>query len=292
MHRILYNPRGELRSGWKVLGFVLLLVVVGKGLSLVARAVPIVGTLLRRSGAWSEAAVGAAVSALCLVLEGRHPLDFGLRFNRRWLVEFLAGAGGGVLLLVAIALAVRGTGAFHWVRDPAIGPWQLVSWLGFYLGVGFNEEILVRGYVFQRLARGGLGVAGTQLLLALFFAAGHWGNPNNEGVYRAWATLNIALAALLLGFAMLRTGSLALPIGIHLGWNWTQGTLLGFNVSGTTSPGWWSPVLDPARPAWVHGGAFGLEATLACAILCGLAILLLAWWKGTAARMEARPEHP
>jgi membrane protease YdiL (CAAX protease family) len=290
MRELFFNGRGELRSGWKAGGFVLLFIAVGWGLAQLAKLMPSLGALAQRGSVWTAAVIVAAVSAACLWMEGRHPLDFGLRFDRRWALEFLLGTAGGVVLLVAVALAIRATGAFHWERNPPVGGRQLLLWAGFYLGVAFNEEILVRGYAFQRLARGGLGVWGTQALFALIFAMGHWGNPNATGTYRVWGTLNIALAAILLGLAMLRTGSLALPIGLHLGWNWTQGTLLGFRVSGTDSPGWWRPVLDSARPAWSHGGEFGLEATLACAVLCTLAILLLAKWRGRDARMGVPPE--
>jgi hypothetical protein len=88
------------------------------------------------------------------------------------------------------------------------------------------------------------------------------------------------LAAILLGLCYLRTRSLALPIGLHLGWNWAQGSLLGFGVSGTTEvQGLWRPVFH-GRPEWLTGGAFGLEASLPCALVCGLAIFLLGRWKG------------
>ena len=108
------------------------------------------------------------------------------------------------------------------------------------------------------------------------------------GASVAWGTLNIALAAVLLGLCWRRTGSLALPIGVHLGWNWTQGSLLGFGVSGTTSQGWLTPLFH-ARPVWLSGGTFGLEASLPCALVCGAAILLLWRWKGWAASSDAGP---
>jgi uncharacterized protein len=292
MRTIVFNELGEVRSGWKALGFVLLALSLGMGFNTLARHVHAMGALALRGGAWTGVVFGAGISAICLLLERRHPLDFGLRFNRRWALDFVAGAAGGGVLLLVMALAVRATGAFHWERNPSVDLRQVFLWAGLYLGVACNEEILFRGYVFQRLARGGLGIWGTQAIFALLFAAGHWSNPNNVGAYRIWATLNIALASLLLGLAVLRTGSLALPIGIHLGWNWTQGTLLGFCVSGTDSPGWWRPVLDSTRPAWIHGGRFGLEATLACALLCTLAIVLLAKWRGRGATMLVPQEHP
>lgn len=44
--------------------------------------------------------------------------------------------------------------------------------------------------------------------------------------------------AILLGLAYLRTRRLALPIGIHFGWNWAKGAVLGFDVSGLDQAGW------------------------------------------------------
>ena len=94
--------------------------------------------------------------------------------------------------------------------------------------------------------------------------------------------LLIALAALMLGMAYVRTRSLALPFGLHLGWNWMQGHVLGFDVSGVDLTGWFLPqLLD--RPEWMTGGAFGPESTV-FAVVVDLGVLLLLWkWKGTAA---------
>jgi hypothetical protein len=79
----------------------------------------------------------------------------------------------------------------------------------------------------------------------------------------------------LLGLAYLRTESLAMPIGINLGWNWAQGSLLGFGVSGTGfAHGIWTPALA-AKPHWITGGDFGLEGSLLCAPICLLAIAAL-----------------
>ena len=230
---------------------------------------------------WMSAGLGAAASWICLAAERRPFTSIGLVPGRRWLLECLAGSAMGFLLMVVTALIIHARGGFHWVRNPAIGMSQLAGAAWLYLAVAFNEEILSRGYAFQRLVQG-IGPWGGQIIFALLFAYMHWGNPGMHGATKAWATLNIGLAALLLGLAYLRTGSLALAIGIHLGWNWTQGSLLGFGVSGTTgTPGFWTPVFQ-GRPVWLTGGAFGLEASLPCALVCGAAILALALWKGTA----------
>ncbi|MBK7293115.1 MAG: CPBP family intramembrane metalloprotease [Holophagaceae bacterium] len=269
------NERGSVRSGWKALGFFLLLAVLGAILA----GLKALG-LRHGLGIWMGVLLGALASYLCVRLEGRSFSSLGFLPGRRWLLECLAGTIGGILLILVTALLVQGLGGFHWERGTQVGARQLLAAAWLFLGVAFNEEILARGFPFQRLVEG----AGTwvgQLVFAALFALGHWGNPGMHGATRAWATLNIGLAAILLGFCYLRTRSLALPIGVHLGWNWAQGSLLGFGVSGTTDmQGLWRPVFH-GKPEWLTGGAFGLEASLLCTLVCGAFILALWRWKGT-----------
>ncbi|MBI1751535.1 MAG: CPBP family intramembrane metalloprotease [Acidobacteria bacterium] len=275
------NEQGHVRSGWKVAGFIALTMAIGILASLIAGLlhVPRVAGL----GVWISAAVGALASFLCVKLEKRSFRDLGFHPGSRWLGELAAGGAIGILLILLTALLVKGLDGFHWERAAAVGPRQMLLAALMFLGVGFNEEIMSRGFPFQRLVEGAGPWVG-QLVFAALFALMHWGNPGMHGATKVWATLNIGLAAILLGFCYLRTRSLALPIGVHLGWNWAQGSLLGFGVSGTTDiKGAWTPVFH-GKPEWLTGGAFGLEASAICTVVCGLAILALWLWKGSAAR--------
>ncbi len=271
------NEQGSVRSGWRALGFFVVLAMLGAILVGLKRL-----GLRHGLGIWMGVLLGALASYICVRIEGRSFGSLGLLPCRRWLFECLAGTLGGILLILVTAILVQGLNGFHWVRTADVGARQLLSAGWLFLGVAFNEEIISRGFPFQRLVDG----AGTwvgQLVFAGIFALGHWGNPGMHGATKAWATLNIGLAAILLGFCYLRTKSLALPIGVHLGWNWAQGSLLGFGVSGTTDiKGFWSPVFH-GRPEWLTGGAFGLEASLPCALVCGVVILGLWRWRGVSA---------
>ncbi len=274
------SEQGSVRSGWKLLGFLLLCLSLGVVLNLSAKAlhVPRLGWAF---SAWINAAIAALASFICVRLEKRSFRNLGFHLGPRWAGELAVGAVGGILLILLMALVVRSLHGFHWERTATIGIPQVMGATWLLLGVAFFEEIMARGFPFQRLVEGvgsGLG----QLVLAGLFALAHWGNPGMHGGAKVWATVNIALAAILLGFCYLRTGSLAMPIGLHFGWNWAQGTLLGFGVSGTTDlKGLWTPVFH-GHPEWLTGGAFGLEASLPCVLICGAAILLIWRWKGTA----------
>jgi membrane protease YdiL (CAAX protease family) len=275
----LVDRQGALRNGWRILGFLALLAFAGFLSVPFGRTWPVTWRVVLPPR-WLDAALVLLVSGACLRLEGRPLASLGLRLDRRFLRHLALGTAGGLLFILATALMVRALGGFHWVRTPGSGAADLAAGAWLYLAVAWYEELLFRGYPFQR-AVSGLGFAGAQVAFAAFFALGHWGNPGMAGATKAWATLNIGLAALLLAFCWRRTGSLALPIGVHLGWNWAQGPLLGFGVSGTEDAGWWAPVFH-GRPEWLTGGAFGLEASAACTVLCGLAILGLWRWKGDA----------
>lgn len=277
MRTVFIDDRGTVRNGWKVLGFLALFGLAASGAAPLTRSWPAAWEAVV-PGRWLDVALVLAVTWLCLRAEGDPLAGVGLRLDGRFLGQALAGAAGGSFLMLATAGLIRGLGGFHWVRTPGTGPASLAAGAWLFLAVACFEELLFRGYAFQRAVRG-LGFGAAQALFALAFAGVHWGNPGMTGATKAWATLNIALAALLLGLCWRRTGSLALPIGVHLGWNWTQGNLLGFGVSGTEAPGWWTPVFH-GRPDWLTGGAFGLEASLVCALVCGAAVLALGLWKG------------
>jgi membrane protease YdiL (CAAX protease family) len=119
----------------------------------------------------------------------------------------------------------------------------------------WQEELLSRGYWLQNLSDGlnrSLGV----LLSSAAFALGHVMNPN-----LSWqALLGLFLSGLFLAYGYLRTKQLWLPIGLHLGWNFFEGTVFGFPVSGQY---FYQLIRQTVSgPDIITGGAFGPEAGL------------------------------
>ena len=268
---------GTLRAGWKIALFLGLNGLIRVSVNTVGRESGLLPGGAWLSQLWIGLSIGLLLSWLFLVLEGRPLASIGLRLGRRWGLQCLAGMAGGFLLMVSVALVVRGLDGFHWVVATDGGFAALGSGAWLFLLVALREELLFRGYAFQRLLEEAetwpaLG------LMSLYFAYAHWGNPGMTGLIRYGASLNIALAGVLLGLCYLKTRSLAMPIGLHLGWNWTQGSLLGFGVSGSQPGSLLAPVFHD-RPLWLTGGSFGLEASLPCAILCSLAIAGLLLWQ-------------
>lgn len=272
------NPQGEVRNGWKAGGFVLVFAALVVLVNVVSKALLHVQHPDMLVNVTLSTAIGLGAAWICLAIEKKPISALGYHLNGRWAGELGLGVLGGAAIMLITALVAMAAGGFHWVKGTA--DFHATAWgLLLFILVGFNEETLFRGYLFQRLV-GGLTQWPAQILMALFFAYAHWHNPGMEGATKIWATVNIALAAILLGLCYLKTKSLALPIGVHIGWNFTQGNILGFGVSGTTdAKGLLTPVFH-GKADWITGGAFGLEASLPCVIICGAAIVALMLWKG------------
>jgi membrane protease YdiL (CAAX protease family) len=151
----------------------------------------------------------------------------------------------------------------------------LSSWvfLLFALGVvpGFAEEFVFRGILFRWIEEFGGSWAALFVTSALFGLV-HIANPNATWL----SSLTIALTAgTLLGGAYMLTRSLWLPVGIHFGWNVTQGMVWDVPVSGMDVDGLVDARLvgDPL----ISGGAFGLEASVIALVVAGSAGLWMVW---------------
>jgi len=284
MKTLFRNRGGSLRNGWWILVFLVLFLASQPAYHFVSRAIQHRGF----AGPWLSplpVLFLLAVTWICMRLR-RQPLSaVGLRLDARWLRQSLCGIafGGAQMLVVAVLIFVVGGVSFS--IDPAGGLHALASGAWVFLWVALLEELLFRGFVFQRLVDG-IGNGAALWLMAALFAIAHWGNPGMQGATEFWASIDTLLGGLLLGLAYLRTRSLALPIGIHFGWNWVQGSVLGFDVSGTHQAGWLLPqLLD--RPQWLSGGTFGPEASIFAVFVDAAAVLLLWRWKGTTRRSES-----
>ena len=133
------------------------------------------------------------------------------------------------------------------------------------------EELAFRGLLFRWLAtwRGG---AWAMAVSAAVFGGLHGLLENGS----TWSAVAVAVeAGVLLSTAYWATGDLWLPIGTHFGWNLTLGGVFGSAVSGRAVPSVFAAELS--GPAWLTGGAFGLEASVPAVVVCLVAAAAL--WK-------------
>ena len=260
------NSERQLRNGWWILIFFLVLALL------------LFPTLLTAQQNNMEVSIG--VQAMIVMIASvtsqwlrRKPLAelFGL-LNWRWLKELSLGGLIGSALMLAPALILSVFGWMNWQWNPE-GLSVLSSSLLLFAGVAAAEELLFRGFVFQRLISG-LGQWSAQLIIAAYFLLTHLNNSGMTGSVKMMASINIFLASILFGLAFIQTKSLAMPLGLHFMANLVQGGILGFGVSGAEQSGLLSPVFGNA-PVWLTGGRFGLEAGLPGLICVVISILVL-----------------
>jgi len=224
---------------------------------------------------WQQALVLLAASIICQALRRKPMAELFGAFDARWLVQFAAGGAIGAMLMAVPALILAALGLVSW-RVPPDGLAALGPALALFAAVAVTEELMFRGFAFQRFIDG-LGAWPAQIIVSVFFVLTHSAALQEAGALAPVAGLNIFIASLMFGFAYLRTKSLAMPIGIHLMANFVQGGVLGFGVSGGEEAALLTPTLN--GPDWLTGGAFGLEASAPGLIAVLATMLLLMRWR-------------
>ena len=187
--------------------------------------------------------------------------SLGLKINRQALFDLLAGIGVTFIQMGLIYVVMRSLGwltfkGFAWDVDPlgqVIG--NTLIFLFVFVLVGWNEELLSRGYHLQTLASG-FNLFWGVIISSTVFGFLHIFNPGSSWV----AVLGITVAGFYFAFAYLRAKQLWLPIGLHIGWNFFEGVVFGFPISGLDI----YPLtrIDVTGPVLWTGGAFGPEAGL------------------------------
>jgi hypothetical protein len=169
------------------------------------------------------------------------------------------GAVAGAALFALVYAILWALGAV--TVDGYGGLSGLGSALAVAMASAVGEEIVFRGVVFRRL-EDSLGTTIALVISAVLFGLVHAGNRGATWV----STLAIVLeSGVLLGLAYAATRSLWLPIGLHFGWNFTEGGIFGAAVSGGQNTGLIVAPLSGAQ--LTTGGVFGPEASLAALIV-------------------------
>lgn len=142
-----------------------------------------------------------------------------------------------------------------------------------YILVALMEESMMRGFVLGHMLDVGMNKFLALLISSFLFACLHLGNPGITN----FALLNLTLAGILLGVAYIYTRNLWFPIFLHLFWNFIQGPILGYEVSGTGGKNTLLK-LGISDNSLMNGGDFGFEGSLPCTILMIVATGLIIYW--------------
>ena len=205
-------------------------------------------------------------------------------FEKSWRSELLTesvvrnsciGIVTGVLFFIFFTGILALSGLFS--AQYASPNWSyIILNLFIYFLVACGEEVVFRGIVFRMIDER-FGMWWALGISALLFGFIHIFQENAS----VWSSIAIAIeAGVLLGAAFKYSGSLWLPIGIHWAWNFTQGNVCGFPVSGSSGgESIFTAIVN--GPELITGGAFGPEASIISVILGTMlsAIMLKKDWK-------------
>jgi membrane protease YdiL (CAAX protease family) len=205
---------------------------------------------------------------LHMVIFKRPVSEFGFGL-RKIALKFTSGVLWSALLIITGFLILRLSGLIEVSKNIIHLPTILSFALLFIVQSGV-EELIGRSYLIPTI-RHRLNLPIALFLSSIVFAAAHLGNLNVTLI----GTLNIFLAGLLMGLLFISTRSFWAPLGFHAGWNFLQGPIFGFEVSGIDM----YSIIDSKEIGadWITGGNFGFEGSILATI--GLTIASLVFWK-------------
>ncbi len=159
----------------------------------------------------------------------------------------------GILAITVIASVLWGMQLLQWFIA-SVDWWAMLQVTFILILVSFSEELVFRGYILNNLLQS-MPKMPALLLSALLFAGFHTLNPGMSLI----SFLNIFIAGMLMGVNYIFSRNLWFSIFFHFSWNFFQGPVLGFEVSGLDLPVMLEQNLRGST--LLTGGAFGLEAS-------------------------------
>ncbi|MCI9060855.1 MULTISPECIES: CPBP family intramembrane glutamic endopeptidase [Romboutsia] len=215
------------------------------------------------------------------VIERRSLSSIGLNKNN-WLKKYLLGFFIGLVMMSIIVLILLSFGYITIEKNPIqpVGVSAISSVLVILFGwiiQGATEEIVTRGWLLNVLSnKYNIGVG--LLISSTLFGLMHLSNPNVNYI----AVINIILVGLFYGFYVIKTNDLWAVCGMHTAWNFAQGNLFGFEVSGIDVSVGSLIDLNLVGSDFVTGGIFGPEAGIVATfiLLVSIGILLFIDKKG------------
>lgn len=294
MKNIIQNKEeGRLRSGWRILGFLILFWAFANLVFLAKSFFPDI-TKKEFIEGYSLLIVSIlAIAATASVLISRKLLDkksfrsLGLKLNKNALKDIAFGfllsalmAGTFFLVLIGFDLiefeginfneTVTGEGFVN-----LMSVFSLASMLLLLLEtvlVGYWEELVFRGYLLQNMVHG-LGLKLAVVISCILYGLIHASNPN--------ATILSSVIIVAFGFlriyGYLTTQMLWLSIGMHIGWNFFQGPIFGFAASGHAS----ATLIQhsfTSEKSYLTGGEFGPEGSIIILPILLITLFVMRWY--------------
>lgn len=274
---VLRNEQG-LRSGWRLLIYLAILICLAAGISLAVRFIvhPVPGTMASPRAMM----LGEIVSFFCAFfaawvmsrIEGRPLGVYGLPGKGAFGGLFWFGFVMGLVEICLLVGLIAGFGGYRFgelaLNQSGILHWGLF-YLIFFVFVGLFEEFLFRGYTQFTLADG-IGFWPAAIVLSVIFGLAHRSNPGEGYV----GLISVMFVGMLFAFTLKRTGNIWYAVGLHASFDWGETFLFSVPNSGTVMPGHLSnSIIHGAK--WLTGGTVGPEGSVFCFLTIALQILFV-----------------
>lgn len=288
------NKEGKIRSGWNIafmMGASLsIITIISSVIMLMVTAILIArgdyDYQLLTYSQLGEQIINLAYTALSFVQEivliavpiiawkliMKRPLsNMGLTPLKSHHKELTVGLLFGIVSISIVFLALIVTGNAQVISWKPHFSYKQLVYLFLYIFVGFAEEILGRGYIMSVL-RQTRNIPVIVIVSSIIFSLLHSLNPG-IGIL---PYINLILVGVLFAYMYLKSGNLWMCIGYHITWNYFQGYVYGFKVSGTETDGIITTEFSSSN--LLNGGAFGPEGGLFVTIVILLGFLYVHYY--------------
>jgi membrane protease YdiL (CAAX protease family) len=271
----------RLRAGWRILIFIIFFIFLSRVMSKLT--ISIVGDLDKTESAyWFFRGIIVVVAGTFVVwivrkfFDNKTFISLGLRLDSLAVKDFfvglvISGLMIGTVFVIFLISGLLEITEISWSGSTISAIFDILLWFfGIGLAVGWSEELAFRGYLLQNM-KDGMGLLWAILISCILYGLLHMSNPNSTIL----SGILIAVFGYLRIFGWLRSGQLWLSMGMHAGWDFFQGPILGFPVSGMNTESLIKHNISGAD--WITGGSFGPEAGIVVIpiIIFGLMIMYL-----------------
>lgn len=210
------------------------------------------------------------VGIFWIVFEKKQLRDIGIAKTKSSKSDLCFGALIGAMSFILVAFILLCTKSVR-LENGIMSPYifkSLIIQLIVFIFVGINEELFARGYCINILKENrilwGIPIVVSSVIFSLMHSM-------NEGI-SALAYINLFLFGIFMGCIYIKTKSLWMCIGYHTTWNYFQGPVFGFLVSGASTDSIYK--IKIINSNIINGGSFGPEGGIVVTILLVVSILI------------------
>ena len=264
------NQEGKLRAGWKILLTFVALYGVLQGIVLLLVQWVNVSSLFWIIVIQNIIFAGGAILIWKMCIKGSLK-DMGLPGATKHIREVIAGLVAGALSMSLIFILLIVTGGAQVKSWTPYFSRDLFAYLMMFIVVGIGEEVLGRGYIMS-VMRQTRSTPLVMIVSASLFSLMHMMNPFSGII----PFTNIFLVGMLFAYMYLKSNNIWMPIGYHIAWNYFQGNIYGFPVSGIEVGSLLTTEINAQHV--INGGNFGPEGGIVATLVIGMGFIFVRWY--------------